>query len=169
MLLLKKKRYQEQLLDKTENQISNLERMVSQARGLFQGGNPWNPAEFHSSWQVLAAVQPSVQGQMSPKLFVCHDFPPETQRGVFGMCRFPAKCVFWKLLECYSQWGRCTGEGLPGLVSALSFQSWMCLGLGSSGRGLAAGKSGGITWRAAGPAGAARAELFVWICCCWCH
>ncbi|KAK4812079.1 hypothetical protein QYF61_026911 [Mycteria americana] len=28
MLLLKKKRYQEQLLDKTENQISNLERMV---------------------------------------------------------------------------------------------------------------------------------------------
>lgn len=28
-LLLKKKRYQEQLLDKTENQISNLERMVS--------------------------------------------------------------------------------------------------------------------------------------------
>ncbi|XP_053495244.1 charged multivesicular body protein 6 [Ictalurus furcatus] len=28
LLLLKKKRYQEQLLDKTENQISNLERMV---------------------------------------------------------------------------------------------------------------------------------------------
>ena len=28
MFLLKKKRYQEQLLDKTENQISNLERMV---------------------------------------------------------------------------------------------------------------------------------------------
>lgn len=29
LLLLKKKRYQDQLLDKTENQISNLERMVS--------------------------------------------------------------------------------------------------------------------------------------------
>lgn len=28
MLLLKKKRYQDQLLDKTENQISNLELMV---------------------------------------------------------------------------------------------------------------------------------------------
>lgn len=34
MLLLKKKRYQEQLLDKTENQISNLERMVSGSGGL---------------------------------------------------------------------------------------------------------------------------------------
>lgn len=32
MLLLKKKRYQEQLLDKTENQISNLERMVSETQ-----------------------------------------------------------------------------------------------------------------------------------------
>lgn len=40
MLLLKKKRYQEQLLDKTENQISNLERMVSEGPGLFQGGAP---------------------------------------------------------------------------------------------------------------------------------
>lgn len=29
LLLLKKKRYQDQLLEKTENQISNLERMVS--------------------------------------------------------------------------------------------------------------------------------------------
>ncbi len=29
LLLLKKKRYQDQLLDKTENQISNLERMVN--------------------------------------------------------------------------------------------------------------------------------------------
>lgn len=34
MLLLKKKRYQEQLLDRTENQISNLERMVSEDSGL---------------------------------------------------------------------------------------------------------------------------------------
>lgn len=32
LLLLKKKRYQEQLLDKTENQISNMETMVSRQR-----------------------------------------------------------------------------------------------------------------------------------------
>lgn len=32
LLLLKKKRYQEQLLDKTESQISNLETMVSRQR-----------------------------------------------------------------------------------------------------------------------------------------
>lgn len=32
LLLLKKKRYQEQLLDKTENQISNLETMVSRQK-----------------------------------------------------------------------------------------------------------------------------------------
>lgn len=38
LLLLKKKRYQDQLLDKTENQISNLERMVSIGGG---GVVPW--------------------------------------------------------------------------------------------------------------------------------
>jgi len=40
MLLLKKKRYQEQLLDKTENQISNLERMVSAGRLLWAASGP---------------------------------------------------------------------------------------------------------------------------------
>lgn len=34
LLLLKKKRYQDQLLEKTENQISNLERMVSTGGGV---------------------------------------------------------------------------------------------------------------------------------------
>lgn len=38
MLLLKKKHYQEQLLDKTDNQISNLERMVSEHRVLHTWG-----------------------------------------------------------------------------------------------------------------------------------
>lgn len=75
MLLLKKKRYQEQLLDKTENQISNLERMVSKALGCSRVGLPLDPLEFHPNWQVLAGVQPSVQGQMSPKLYMCHGFP----------------------------------------------------------------------------------------------
>lgn len=56
MLLLKKKRYQEQLLDKTENQISNLERMVSEALGC----SGVDSQEFHPNWQVLAGAQPSV-------------------------------------------------------------------------------------------------------------
>ena len=38
LLLLKKKRYQDQLLDKTENQISNLERMVSRRGGRMASG-----------------------------------------------------------------------------------------------------------------------------------
>lgn len=68
MLLLKKKRYQEQLLDKTENQISNLERMVSEEQSLsaasgplralgmspFSGvGLPFVCAELHFNCQVV--------------------------------------------------------------------------------------------------------------------
>lgn len=46
LLLLKKKRYQDQLLDKTENQISNLERMVRFSKtALFYVKSP-----SHSSW-----------------------------------------------------------------------------------------------------------------------
>lgn len=48
--------------------------------------------------------------------------------------------------------------GPCGLVSALLFQNWMCLGLGRSQLGLAAGKAGEITLRAVGPA-----QLLLWM------
>lgn len=44
LLLLKKKRYQEQLLDKTENQISNLETMVSHPGAPQTDGRPGTAA-----------------------------------------------------------------------------------------------------------------------------
>lgn len=71
MLLLKKKRYQEQLLDKTENQISNLERMVSENQllwaasgllcalgiSLFPGVDvPFDCVELHFNCQALTRV-----------------------------------------------------------------------------------------------------------------
>lgn len=81
MLLLKKKRYQEQLLDKTENQISNLERMVSEALGC----SGVDSQEFHPNWQVLAGAQPSVQGHTFPKLYTCQDFPGDTEWCVWNL------------------------------------------------------------------------------------
>lgn len=77
MLLLKKKRYQEQLLDKTENQISNLERMVSEKRLLCARGEsgpvvpagdrnlPVSPRSFSGVWIVriqhaMGILQPVV-------------------------------------------------------------------------------------------------------------
>lgn len=48
-LLLKKKRYREQLLDRTESQISSLEAMVGWAGRRCQG-TPWGPARPFPFW-----------------------------------------------------------------------------------------------------------------------
>lgn len=74
LLLLKKKRYQEQLLDKTENQISNLERMVSLALGW--GCIPWNSIPAGRSWQVLS---PLSKGKYLQNCVCATIFPGDTE------------------------------------------------------------------------------------------
>lgn len=87
MLLLKKKRYQEQLLDKTENQISNLERMVSQAWGCSGLGLPWDVLELHSipaarSWQVFS---PLSKGKHLQNCACATIFPGDTEWRVWNL------------------------------------------------------------------------------------
>lgn len=59
-LLLKKKRYREQLLDKTENQITSLETMVGRGRVWHRAGcgeSPWALEHTFPSWTSQPEAQ----------------------------------------------------------------------------------------------------------------
>lgn len=73
-MLLKKKRFQEQLLDKTENQISNLERMVNDLNNCLnldeKGFRLIREKRLKESLlyhQERSHVQPSVSGSLESK------------------------------------------------------------------------------------------------------
>lgn len=98
LLLLKKKRYQEQLLDRTDNQISNLERMVSAGRPRWGGGDSLQPTP-PAGGRVLCPTR-SALGSAS-----CHGSSLMNQRelGLSLYCRLRVKYKCSKLLKLEAQ------------------------------------------------------------------
>lgn len=95
MLLLKKKRYQEQLLDKTDNQISNLERMVSEHRVL----QTWGRSSSGRAAMGCAGLHPSCQVPAGPwscpehlKLSWCCDSSVKNRVGAYCESVLQAVC-----------------------------------------------------------------------------